>query len=135
MPEPSVPISFIWTDFLDLAKELTGKSDIDTIKEAMQRTAISRAYYASFGFARVFIENKYSISFESSFNIHSDIQDWFINNNNRECRRIGSKLQRLRKFRNQADYDNQMDRIDEIVEHSLVYSSYIIDKLKYGVIR
>jgi hypothetical protein len=40
-------LAFDWREFLDLARELSDRTD-----EASQRTAISRAYFAALGAAR-----------------------------------------------------------------------------------
>jgi uncharacterized protein (UPF0332 family) len=45
-------MSFNCSDYLDLARELIGQTDITASEEAKLRSAISRAYYAAFIQAR-----------------------------------------------------------------------------------
>ena len=48
-------MSFVWSDYLDLAKELLGSAVGSPIEEAKLRSAISRAYYAVFNEARNYL--------------------------------------------------------------------------------
>ena len=48
-------MSFVWSDYLELAKELLGGAVGSPLEEAKLRSAISRAYYAVFNEARDYL--------------------------------------------------------------------------------
>lgn len=53
-------MTFNWSEYLDLARELTGKDTTPASQSAKLRSAISRSYYAAFIQARNFLRAKVS---------------------------------------------------------------------------
>ena len=71
--------------------------------EAGCRTAISRCYYAAFLFARNLLDPHFHFSKEGKG--HVELRMLFLNATSPESPQIASKLDDLRKKRNDADYD------------------------------
>jgi hypothetical protein len=70
---------------------------------ADSRTAISRAYYAAFLYARKLLDPHFYFSGEGK--VHTEIRFLFVNSTREELRKIGQQLDDLRGKRNAADYD------------------------------
>ena len=102
---------FDWEDYHLLARELLSLADSSSIKEAMFRSAVSRAYYAAYHRACDYLRevNEYPSDQDLQANrnrSHQVIIDIFIGNTARPgWKRIGKKLSRLKDFRRRADYD------------------------------
>ncbi len=99
-------MSFHWSEYLDLAQELTRESLASPLREAMFRTAISRAYYAAFGQARnrlVIIDGE---EIPRGANTHQHVINTFEDSNDSRRRTIGHLLHHLRSTRNAADYES-----------------------------
>lgn len=87
--------------FLDLATKLT--NDTNYSDEARYRTAISRAYYAAYLVGRKKLEST-GYTFSKEENTHETVVV-FIRKKNPV---IGDMLSQLRKKRNHADYELNM---------------------------
>jgi uncharacterized protein (UPF0332 family) len=86
-------------DFLTLADSLSqGKV------EAEWRTAVSRAYYAAFHFARDLL-SQYGFTVPRADRAHSYLWLRLANSGHEDVQRAGGQLDSLRRARNQADYD------------------------------
>src|SRR5260370_766340 len=68
------------------------------------RFKISRAYYAAFCKARNHLRDKENRTLSEGPEAHAEVQDKFILSSDRRRREIGENLNRLRTFRNRADY-------------------------------
>lgn len=91
-------MSFVWRNFLELAKGLPKNNETE------QRTAISRAYYAVFCTARDLLINS-NISVPPNVDSHTRVRDLYDLSGDFESQRISQTLDRLRLSRNSADYD------------------------------
>lgn len=102
---------FDWQDYHLLARELLSVADSSSIKEAMLRSAVSRAYYAAYHRACDYLRevNEYPTDQDLQANrnrSHQVIIDIFIGNAARPgWKKVGKKLRRLKDFRRRADYD------------------------------
>lgn len=99
-------MSFCWTKYLDVAKELAGQPvNAEVSKEARLRTAISRAYYAVFQTLKEYLlEKGETPSYKK--NVHEWVKERFdLPGNNTIQQRIADDIDQLRKRRNSADYD------------------------------
>jgi uncharacterized protein (UPF0332 family) len=94
-PTPSV---FAWGDYQALARTLAVQAD-----EASLRSAVSRAYYASFGSARTVATTRGFVSTRTGAD-HSALWRWFAAETSKEGRRIANLGFRLRLKRTKADY-------------------------------
>ena len=99
-------MSFHWSEYLDLAQELTRESLSSPLREAMFRSAISRAYYAAFGQARNRLVTIEGEEIPRGVNTHQHVINTFEDSNDSRRRTIGHLLHHLRSTRNAADYES-----------------------------
>ncbi|WP_406535065.1 hypothetical protein [Methanobrevibacter sp.] len=96
---------FQWEDFRDVAEELLAHSG-----EAYTRCAISRQYYSLFGSIREYLINvMHKYQFKERNDIHERIYKELIASNNSNEYEIGEIIGFLRKMRNHADYDSDLE--------------------------
>ncbi len=123
-------MSFDWTDYLDLARNLARSSSIHSSGEAEMRAAISRAYYAAFCKSRNFLRDVDHDLLSSSASIHQEVQHKFISSRNIIRKSIGLNLSRLRRLRNAADYDDRCISLSKNTMFALNIAESIISDLK-----
>ncbi len=97
-------MSFDWSQYLDLARELYEQSGSSGHRDANLRSSISRAYYATYHKSRQLLENKWGISVSKDSNAHKLVQEEFYRN---KQRKIAENLHRMRTNRNNADYNEK----------------------------
>lgn len=122
-------MSFNWSEYLQLARQLAGKAAISADREARLRSAISRAYYAAFIEARNYLRDGKGYSIPGK-NTHRYIIQTFKNDANLDYQKIGQNLERLRVRRNQADYDDTFSNLPNITTRSLKLAAKTIAKLQ-----
>ena len=110
---------FDWTQYLFLAQELTKGSRSSSNHEAMLRTAISRAYYASFCSARNFLIDDKKKVIPTTGEAHGIVKEIFNGSTNIMELDIATDLDRLRIDRNKADYDDEVLGLDSMSEFAL----------------
>jgi hypothetical protein len=96
-------MSFDWSEFLDLAKQLAPLPVSHSVAEANLRSAISRAYYANHCKARNYLRDKGKVKLPIT-DIHRFVIDQFLNSVDRSRRDLGKDLNRLKVDRIKADY-------------------------------
>jgi uncharacterized protein (UPF0332 family) len=101
-------MSFHWGDYLTLADSLVNAPGTPGPQEAALRAAISRAYYAAFCSARNLARSRGEIAATGAVSDHELVAVHFRGSTDPMRRRIGADLGRLRKYRNNADYDDQL---------------------------
>lgn len=105
-------ITFTWADYGSLAQKL--RTDTD---EASQRTAVSRLYYSVFHQARLYLEGEGVIFSTMGPSTHQQV--WMeFQRRGRSHRAIGSLGGQLQKYRVQADYFDQISKLEEIAKDS-----------------
>ncbi len=130
MSKSSVPIGFEWSDYLKLANKLHLCSSKSELKEAFLRTAISRAYYAAYCLAKNYISKIETNIVSNNVSAHAEVQAFFKNDKtNRTHLKVGTKLERLRKNRNKADYAYKMSEIEKTTLFSIEEAQFILDFL------
>ena len=96
---------FDFSSYFDVANDLAGNNG-----EKYIRSGIIRYYYAGFGHARIYlVENMGEVRFLDGKNIHKRICERLINSKDNTEASIGEKLDDLKKIRNDADYDWNLD--------------------------
>lgn len=123
-------MSFDWQKYLYLAKELAG-NPVKNMEsdEAKVRSSISRAYYAAFNIAKDFAFNSSQPPDRDAENNHREIRVWFQSRTNKQYKRIGVDLNRLRISRNKADYERDMGLLKgskEANDHALKTAERIV---------
>lgn len=123
---------FDWSEYLNLAQELAAtNSDSSANNEAKLRSAISRAYYATFCLARNYlrdIEKDPKLSRKNrDFNEHQYVAEEFIYHPTKmkNMVKIGENLSKLRELRNKADYQDTMFNLQNSVKNALMLAQNI----------
>lgn len=96
-------MNFNWFDFMSLGESLleSGREE-DPINESKIRTAISRIYYAVFGTSRKHYTDEYHVRFSYDETDHKTL---VLEMESRKGSGVSNNLNRLRRTRNQADYN------------------------------
>lgn len=129
------------SDWLEFAK--LGKEYIHETNKAKQRTGISRFYYSAFCSSRDYINenrtylNKKSEEIMTSKNVdvHRETSKIFKKHpkfkKGNKGKIISKNLNKLRKMRNQADYDKNIDKpLSNMINESKKISEIILNSLK-----
>ena len=129
---------FDWYNFFELANSFINSDD-----QAKQRTGISRFYYSAFCSSRDYINEKQIFLNEKSKKrmnlkkgiVHHETQKIFKKHAKFEKNKFGLKiskyLNKLRKMRNEADYDKITSQsLNKMFNDSKSRSKYILDLLK-----
>ena len=122
-------MSFDWSQYLNLAKELAGQATIPAEQEARLRDAISRSYYAAFILARNYLRDKQGHSLPKTSDIHRYVWQEFDINLDSRYQLIADNLAVLRRYRNQADYDDNFPLLSAIATIAIKRSQEIIYNL------
>jgi uncharacterized protein (UPF0332 family) len=102
---------FEWAQFLDIAKFLLDHGrQVSKLQDAAYRSAMSRAYYAAFGHAKVFATDTLNFIPTGTEDDHINLRDFFKDHQKPE---ISRQLSQLRQWRNQSDYENPSYIISE----------------------
>ena len=101
-------MSFNWADYLRFAESLVSTPSSPGPEEAALRAAISRAYYAAFCSARNLAESRGEMTRARRSTDHRLVIDHFQDAPEFVRQQIGADLSRLRRFRNNADYDDRL---------------------------
>ena len=128
---------FDWNDYFEIAKDLKTKTDgqaFNNPNEALQRTAMSRAYYAMFHLAVAYAKANFGYTpkqggpNQSHTDIRLEYQKQSGNTDHQEVKKI---LARLHKARIDSDY-----KADSLGNTQSLLSSLILDadKMK-GILR
>ena len=117
---------FDWKDFLRLAEHLAGvpSASPSYSEEAAKRTAVSRAYYAAFCYAR----QRYSQTddFKPTYGPedHKLLRD-YLQSKGRVDK--ADQFNELRSLRNQCDYMEVVNNLEDTVSRALELAKQIID--------
>lgn len=100
-------MSFDWSHYLVVARELIGQRGGSSSQEARLRSAISRAYYAAFCKASNYLRDKEGLPVTNPRHQklgHQEVIDVFKRKPDSPFRQVGADLDRLRGDRETADY-------------------------------
>jgi uncharacterized protein (UPF0332 family) len=120
-------MSFDWSEYLDLAKELNDNLILN--REAKQRSVVSRAYYAVFNLAKNYLEQVEGHLIPRTADAHRYVGDQFLMSSESKRQEIASKLSRLRKFRNQADYATGFPALSATATRAIAEAESILTAL------
>ena len=111
-------MNFDWEEFLRVAKRHIGQEEYPA-KSAKDRCAISRAYYAAFHITRKYIEGQFpDAPIGNAGDMHHKMPKWLVTPDdarlaligdlrNDQLAHVGELLERMRKSRRIADYENE----------------------------
>lgn len=121
-------MTFNWSEYLNLAQELTGSATTPSSQEAKLRSAISRAYYAAFIQARNFLRDREGLTIPLE-NTHQYVINQFKNSHDRVRKKVGGRLFRLRQARNEADYKDAVVGLVQNSQDALTLARRVISAL------
>ena len=115
---------FDWVEYLELAERLVAwRGD-----PAAERSAISRAYYAAFHTARTyFLMRGGRLAYQGGD--HGLIANWFKDSGDGELRRIGFDIERLRRVRRVADYDERFAHLSSEAQAAVTLARRTVDAI------
>lgn len=117
---------FNWREYLALAEHVQGQSGLGFGQEAAGRCAVSRAYYAAFCYARNQATARYGFTPSKTAADHAALRQHLRDHKRyREAR----WLDRLRGWRNQCDYADDVTDIPLLVVSSLKEASNLIHNI------
>lgn len=118
-------MSFDWTQFLELARDLAQQTTAGYSREAAERTSVSRAYYAAFCYARNYAAQYQGFKPPQGAEDHRLLREHF--------KRLGKawveleeNLDDLRKWRNECDYENTVPDLSILVSDAISIADKII---------
>ncbi len=120
---------FDWSDYLDLANELAGEIASQATEEAKLRSSASRAYYAAFCRARNYLRDIEGRSIPLTGIAHVIVRDEFKLSTDKQRRKIGQNLDRLRIDRNKVDYGDSVTGLSSMVTMDLTMALKVISTL------
>ena len=119
-------MAFQWKEFLELARDLTGRSGLGYSTEATGRSAVSRAYYAAFCWARNYAELHLGFQRTGGPEDHKFLRDHLKVQSKVQ---IASRLNKLRNWRNQCDYDDHVPNLNRLVKNAIKLAEKVIQEL------
>ena len=112
-------MSFDWNGYYLLAVGLRNSAD-----ESSLRSAISRVYYSVYCQARNFLIDRGQIANRYD-NSHKHLWNHY-RNGGRTSKSIGFNDGRLHENRKAADYENDVQKLNELVDESFQYADKIL---------
>ena len=121
-------MAFDWREYLLLARFLQGQIGTKYSEESVNRSAVSRAYYAAYCHARNYAHANEDFKPTRSFRDHELLRQHFQRTGRFD---IASELEDLRQWRNACDYEDDIaaDLVQQ-VQSALQSAQEIIGKLK-----
>jgi uncharacterized protein (UPF0332 family) len=123
-------MSFDWSEYLRVAKELAGLATPPANQEAKLRAAISRAYYAAFVKARNHLRDKQGHAIPKTGDAHRYVWEQFDLSPDPVRQTVAENLIRLRKYRRQADYVDTFPGLSGITATAITLSEEVISELR-----
>lgn len=115
---------FDWNSYKNLAEDLRAKSD-----EASKRSAISRIYYSVFHQAKRYLIEVEKYEYSENKESHAQVWNEFIGKG-KTFKAIGENGKRLRNTRNDADYKDDILKLDDVVETSFRTANNVLTYLQ-----
>ena len=122
-------MSFAWLEYLVLAEALLQTSTTRVPEEACCRAAISRAYYAVYGAARLHARDHEGLHLPATAEAHQRVITHYRHGASPLHRAIGDTLRQLRSARNRADYDDQLDRPRALAQFAVRRARQVVGQL------
>jgi uncharacterized protein (UPF0332 family) len=123
-------MSFDWSEYLDLARELVLQSSGPSLSEARVRAAISRAYYAAFCQARNHLSSRQpQLDFPTDAEIHRFVREQFQRRLEPMSKAVAANLDRLRDWRNFADYQDTVRNLPYTAQLALSAADAVLTAL------
>ncbi|MEW6212218.1 MAG: hypothetical protein AB1631_28070 [Acidobacteriota bacterium] len=117
-------MAFDWQEYLHLAKHIRDNCEQLPNEEAALRCAVSRAYYAAFCYACAQAEQRYGFKRTKTPQDHFGLRQQF---HARGMSGLTGKLDDLRKWRNDCDYEDDADaNLEMMLANAINRAEHII---------
>lgn len=123
-------MSFEWREYLVLANDLYSSCTTFSNEEACLRAATSRSYYAAFCTARNVARDKEGLTLTNTGGDHGIVSRFYKNASDRERKKVGVLLSRLKNYRGNADYVDALPGLLSDTEATLSLSDQVISLLE-----
>ena len=118
---------FDWKEYLVLARSLQLQAGSAGNPEAFLRSALSRAYYGAFCYARNYARDWLGFQPRNDADDHGRLREHL---KQKRRRAVADKLQRLREWRNECDYHDQLSFDPQtVLNRALSEASYVVSSL------
>lgn len=120
--------------YLTLAEYLTGYTEMEPGEEAIYRAAISRAYYSVFCYSRNYLLKNGLLTEEDLRRrgelegSHRIVINVYLFGESRQLKKIGSDLNKLRRYRVKADYDDVYENFKNDLETALSTAKKVFER-------
>jgi hypothetical protein len=119
-------LAFDWNEYRKLAEFLSKYNGSDFSVSAARRSAVSRAYFATYCCARNYACRKLSFVPANSSDDHTNLKNHLRNKN---LNQWATDLDRLRQDRNACDYDSNSEiDVEAMVRSALRISNHLLGK-------
>ena len=115
---------FNWDEFLELARDLQGRTGSGYSAEAANRTAVSRAYYASFCRARDYAKVYQGFRPTETGKDHAGLRKHFRSLGWIE---VAEDLEDLHGWRKECDYDNSVSNLQILLRSALDSAERVLE--------
>lgn len=122
-------MTFDWSEYFKLARELAGKDESPANEEARLRSSVSRAYFAAYCLARNYLIDK-GYAIPSGPNGHRFVCNTLMESYDEESKKIGGHLNRLRIRRKLADYQDYVRGLSSMANDTLNLTREVISALR-----
>jgi hypothetical protein len=119
-------MAFDWAEFLAVAEHLSTASGPACSREALLRSVVGRAYYAAYGVARRYAAQHLNFRVHDRPDDHDRLPRRFISHG---LPRVGVFLDDLRDWRNDCDYAEIVDDLEQVSVDALQKAHYIVGAL------
>ena len=119
-------MAFDWKEFLKLARFLSGESDVRYSREGAYRSAVSRAYFAAFCYARNYARDNQGFVPTGKWEDHGRLRRHFQDIGRID---IAFCLDDLRQWRNACDYHDEVQNLRQIAVDAIKNAEDIISNL------
>ncbi len=114
---------FDWREYLELAKDLSGQTTAGYSSEAAERSAVSRAYYSAFCWVRNYAEAHLGFQKTKTAEDHRLLREHLKRQGKPQ---LASRLDKLRKWRNECDYDDEVPKLGHRVRNAVAIAEKTI---------
>jgi hypothetical protein len=120
-------MAFDWREYLTLAQWLEANTPPGMSQEAAQRCAISRAYFAAYGYALNYATQYLGFTPRNASEDHGRLRDHLKRSRRRKT---AESLDRLREWRNSSDYDGDFPGdLAATLANALSEAEYVFNSL------
>ena len=123
-------MSFDWRESLVLAEALLQARTRLAPEEACGRAAVSRAYSAVYCVARNRARDQDGLQLPATGEAHQRVSTHYRQGPSSLHRAVGKTLRRLRRVRNRADYDDQLDRPVALAEFAVRRARQVVTQIQ-----